>query len=194
MTGIDLGILAVLFLPAILGLLCGLLNVLFSIAAWVMATLVAIKFSGWFSSLLSAYLEPLLRDVVAFAGVFIVGLIIFTALGHVVCKLLDRTGLTAVNRLLGCCFGFGLGGVAITVLVFLAGFTALSKNEWWHEAVLLEPFQRVCVWGRGFLPEDIAAYHHYEAAPDDHAHGGGDRWQPVPGGPEPAAFPPAGRG
>ena len=171
MEGVDIGILVVLFLPAIIGLLYGLLNVLFSVAAWIMAGLAAVKFSGWFSPLLEAYLEPALRNVVAFAGVFVISLVIFTALGYFVVKLLGRTGLTAVDRLLGFFFGIGLGGAIITVLVFLAGFTAISKHEWWHEAVLIEPFQRVCVWGRDFLPEDIAVYHRYEPPSQQNSEG-----------------------
>ena len=164
MSSVDLGILAVLLLPAIAGLLYGLLNVLFSFAAWVMAALAAIKFSGWFSPLLAPYLQPLPADLVAFAGVFVIALVIFTALGYFVARLLGSTGLGVADRLLGCCFGLGLGAAIITVVVFLAGFTAMSKHEWWHEAVLIEPFQRVCVWGRSFISKDIAAYHRYEPA------------------------------
>ena len=165
MEGVDIGILVILFLPAIMGLLYGLLNVLFSVAAWIMAVVTATKLSGLFSPLLADYLEPVLRSVVAFAGVFIISLVIFTALGYFIVKLLGRTGLTAADRFLGFFFGIGLGGAIITILVFLAGFTAISKHEWWHEAVLIEPFQRVCVWGQRFLSEDIAEYHRYEPAP-----------------------------
>lgn len=165
MEGVDIGILVILFLPAIMGLLYGLLNVLFSMAAWIMAVLTATRTSGYFSPLLESHLEPVVRDVVAFAVVFVVSLVIFTVLGYVIVKLLGRTGLTAADRLLGFFFGIGLGGVIVTILVFLAGFTAVSKQEWWHEAVLIEPFQRVCVWGQRFLWEDIAVYHRYEAVP-----------------------------
>ena len=165
MAGVDIGILVVLFLPALMGLLYGLLNVLFSIAAWIMAVVTAATLSGYFSPLLDDYLEPVLRDVIAFAGVFIISLVIFTGLGYFIVKLLGRTGLTAADRFLGFFFGIGLGGAIITILVFLAGFTAISKHEWWHEAVLIEPFQRVCVWGQRFLSEDIATYHRYEPAP-----------------------------
>lgn len=165
MEGVDIGILAVLFLPAIMGLLYGLLNVLFSIAAWIMAVLMAVKTGGYFSPLLEPYLEPVLREVIAFAGVFVASLVIFTALGYFVVKLLGRTGLTAADRFLGFFFGIGLGIAMITILVFLAGFTAVSKHEWWHEAALIEPFQRVSVWGRQFVSEDIAVYHRYEPAP-----------------------------
>ncbi len=165
MAGVDIGILVVVFLPAIMGLLYGLLNVLSSIAAWIMAVVTAAQFSGYFSPLLADYLEPVLRDVIAFVGVFIISLVLFTGLGYFVVKLLGRTGLTAADRLLGFFFGIGLGGAIIAILVFLAGFTAISKHEWWHEAVLIEPFQRVCVWGQRFLSEDIAVYHRYEALP-----------------------------
>ena len=165
MEGVDIGILVILFLPAIMGLLYGLLNVLFSVAAWIMAVVTATKLSGLFSPLLADYLEPVLRSVVAFAGVFIISLVIFTALGYFIVKLLGRTGLTAADRFLGFFFGIGLGGAIITILIFLAGFTAISKHEWWHEAVLIEPFQRVCMWGQRFLSEDIAVYHRYEPAP-----------------------------
>ena len=183
MEGVDIGILAVLFLSAVMGLLYGLLNVLFSVTAWILAVLVAVKFGGWFSPLLEAYLEPALRNVIAFAGVFIISLVIFTTLGYVIVKLLGRTGLTAADRLLGFFFGIGLGSAIIAILVFLAGFTAISKHEWWQEAVLIEPFQRVCVWGRGFLSEDIAVYHRYEPARQQNreGNGSGTDFKSVPG-------------
>ena len=165
MAGIDIGILVVLFLPAIAGLLYGLLNIMFSLAAWILAGLTATRFSSYFSPLLDNYLDPLLRDVIAFAGVFIVSLLLFTWLGYFVVKLLGRTGLTAVDRLLGFFLGIGLGSAIITILVFLAGFTAVSTHDWWHEAVLIEPFQRVCIRGQRYLPEDIAVYHRYETVP-----------------------------
>lgn len=190
MASVDIGILALLFLPAIIGLVYGLLNVLFSIAAWVMAILVAIKFSGYFSTLLAAHLGPLPRDIIAFTGVFIISLMVFTALGYIIVKLLDSAGLTTVNRLLGFCFGAGLGGAVVAILVFLAGFTAMSKNNWWHEAILLEPFQRVSVWGRDFLPEDIAGYHRYEPAPAR----SGDSAATISGSSRSGSLPSAGRG
>ena len=165
MAGVDIGILVIIFLPAIVGLLCGLLNIVFSIAAWIMALVTAAKLSSHLSPLLDNMLEPILTEVIAFASVFIISLVLFTGLGYFVVKLLGRTGLTVVNRILGFLFGIGLGGAIITILVFLAGFTAISEREWWHEAILIEPFQHVCVWGQRFLSEDIAVYHRYWSNP-----------------------------
>ena len=162
MEGVDIGILVILFLPAIMGLVYGFLNVLFSIAAWILAAATAVKFSGYFSPLLADYFDSIFRDIIAFAGIFIISLVIFTALGYFIVKLLGRTGLTAADRFLGFFFGIGLGGAIIIIVVFLAGFTAITKQDWWQDAVLIEPFQRVCIWGQRFLPEDVAAYHRYE--------------------------------
>ena len=165
MEGVDIGILIILFLPAIMGLLYGLLNVLFSIAAWIMAVVTATKLSGLISPLLADYLEPVLRNVIAFAGGLYYQSGDLHGVGIFHCKITWQDRVDRRRQVLGFFFGVGLGGAIITILIFVAGFTAISKNEWWHEAVLIEPFQRVCVWGQRFLSEDIAVYHRYEPAP-----------------------------
>lgn len=159
----DIIILVVLFLPALAGLFYGFLNILFSLAAWAIALGLAIKFGGQFAPLLQNYIHTeLIRDVIAFVGLFIVSLMLLTALGYFIVKLLGRTGLTAADRILGFLFGIGLGGAMIAVAVFLAGFTAVPKETWWGQSLLLEPFQRIGVWAERFLPSNVAAYHSYD--------------------------------
>jgi membrane protein required for colicin V production len=46
-------------------------------------------------------------------------------------------------------------------VVFLAGFTEMGRAVWWQESLLVAPFERTAVWGRQFLPENIAKYHQY---------------------------------
>ena len=163
MEGVDIGVLAILFLPAVMGLMYGLLNIMFSIAAWILSAALAIKFSSYFSPLLAGYFDDsILRDIIAFAGIFVISLVIFSTLGYFIVRLLGRAGLTVADRLLGSFFGFGLGAAIITVVVFLAGFTAISEKNWWQNSIMLEPFQRVCIWGRQYLPENISVYHRYE--------------------------------
>jgi len=166
--GVDIGILVVLLLPALTGLIYGFLNIVFSIAAWVLAFGLSIKFGSYFSPLLTDYIDSILfRDIVAFAGIFIISLMIFTALGYFIVKLLGRSGLTAADRILGFFFGIGLGGVIITIIIFLAGFTALTEKPWWQNSILIEPFQHICIWGQRFLPENVAAYHRYGPKPSE---------------------------
>ena len=162
----DVLLLIALLLPAVVGVIYGFLNIAFSIIAWVLAIGVSAKFSSNFSPLLENVVStPILRDVLAFVGLFIISLVIFTALGYFIVKLLGRTGLTAADRILGFFFGFGLGSAIVTILVFLAGFTALPAEPWWRSSLLIDPFQKICIWSQRFFPESVVKYHSYELPP-----------------------------
>ena len=160
---VDILILIVLFVPGLVGVMYGFLNIIFSITAWVLAFGIAMKFGAYFTPLLANYIGPLLlRNMLAFTGLFIVSLMIFTALGYFIVKLLGRAGLTAADRILGFFLGLGLGGSIVAVVVFLAGFTALPGEQWWQKSILIEPFEHISVWGRRFLPESVSKYHKYD--------------------------------
>lgn len=159
----DIVILLVLALPALVGAMYGFLNILFSLIGWVVALGAAVKLNGAISPLLAAYIDTvIIRDVLAFIAVFIVSLMLCTALGYFAVRLMGRTGLTAADRMLGFFFGLGLGTVIVAAAVFLAGFTGISKATWWQQSVLIEPFERVSVWARRFLPDNVVAYHRYD--------------------------------
>jgi membrane protein required for colicin V production len=159
----DIIILVVIALPALVGVIYGFLNIAFSMLAWALALGISAKFSSYFSVMLEASVEtPFLRSVLAFVGLFIISLIILTAIGFLIVKLLGRTGLTATDRILGLFFGMGLGAVIVVVVVFLAGFTALPSEVWWDRSLILQPFERISIWAQQFLPESMAKYHGYE--------------------------------
>lgn len=176
----DIVILLVLALPAMVGVVYGFLNIVFSILAWALALGVAAKFTPVFASLLETTIHtPIFRNMVTFAGLFIISLLIFTAIGFIVVKLLGRAGLTATDRILGLFFGMGLGGFIVLVVVFLAGFTALPSEAWWERSLLLQPFERVSIWAERFLPNSMTEYHGYHKQ-SGHKDGGSDK-QTSPG-------------
>jgi membrane protein required for colicin V production len=160
---IDIGILIILALPAVIGVLYGFLKIVFSIVAWTLASAISVKFGAYFAPMLSGLTETvLLQKVLAFVAVFIISLMILTGIAFLIMKLLGRTGLTGTDRILGLFFGLGLGGFIVSVIIFLAGFTALPKEQWWRDSVMLPPFQLIAVWGHQFLPEDFANHHGFE--------------------------------
>jgi membrane protein required for colicin V production len=163
MQTIDIGILIILSLPAVIGVLYGFLNIVFSIVAWALASIISVKFGAYFAPMLSALTETvLLQTVLAFVAVFVASLIILTAIAFLIMKLLGRAGLTGADRILGLFFGLGLGGFIVAVIIFLAGFTALPKEQWWRDSIMLPPFQLIAVWGHQYLPEDFANHHGFE--------------------------------
>jgi len=163
MPTIDIVILIVIAIPAIVGAFYGFLNIIFSLLAWSLALGAAVKLVPYFTPMLENYVEtPILRVVLAFAGLFVVGLMILSGLSFFIVKLLGRTGLTATDRILGLFFGMGLGCLIITVVVFLAGFTTYPGENSWQESKLVVPFQQISIWAQDFLPDNIAEYHNYK--------------------------------
>jgi len=160
---VDIGILVFLALPAIIGVLYGFLNIVFSIVAWTLASAIAVKFGAYFTPMLANLIETvLLQKILAFVGVFIISLMILTGIAYFIMQLLGRTGLTGADRILGLFFGFGLGAFIVAVIIFLAGFTAMPKEQWWRDSVIIPPFQLIADWGHQYLPEDFADHHGYE--------------------------------
>lgn len=171
----DIVILVALLLPALVGAVYGFLNILFSILAWGLALGISAKFSRYFTPLLEGYVDAeLIRDILAFIGLFIISLLILTAVGYFIVKLLGRTGLTAADRILGFLFGIALGGAITAVVVFLAGFTALPREPWWQTSILLAPFERIAVSVQPYLPDNVATYHSYALTESEPESGSGN--------------------
>ncbi|MBM2830630.1 MAG: colicin production CvpA [Gammaproteobacteria bacterium] len=164
----DIAILVLIGLPALVGVAYGFLNIAFSVLAWALALGIATKLTPFFSPMLVASIDtPILRIILAFTGLFIVSLVILTGIGFLIVKLLGRTGLTATDRILGLFFGIGLGSVIVMVVIFLAGFTALPVEPWWQASRMVEPFERVSIWAKKYLPESMAKYHGYDVPVPD---------------------------
>ena len=88
MPTIDIVILIVIAIPAIVGAFYGFLNIIFSLLAWSLALGAAVKLVPYFTPMLENYVEtPILRVVLAFAGLFIVGLMILSGLSFFIVKL-----------------------------------------------------------------------------------------------------------
>ena len=97
-----------------------------------------------------------IRDVAAFAILFVGTVLVGGLVNFLAGQLLAKTGLTATDRALGMVFGFVRGVVIVAVLVLLSGLTALPQDPWWREALLLGYFQDMALWLSSFLPDHIA--------------------------------------
>lgn len=172
MNVVDILILAGFLLPAVVGAAYGFLNIVFSIAAWILSVGIAVKFGAHFVPLLEDHVQtPFIREVLAFVAVFLLSLVLLSIAGFLVLRLLGRAGLTAADRFFGLCFGICLGGAIIGVVVFLGGFTALPQKKAWQEAVLLPPFVVLATWTARFLPSNVVEYHGYASHAGDESGG-----------------------
>lgn len=109
-----------------------------SLLSWVAAFIIAKLFSVPFTVLLEPYLEtPSLRIGVSFVVLFILTLVIGALIARIMSMLIDVTGLSATDRLLGLGFGFARGVLICVVLVFLLRMTPVVQDPWWQQSELI---------------------------------------------------------
>ncbi len=154
---VDYVIVGIVALSILAGLLRGFLKEAISLVAWIAAFFVAFMFVEDGATYLIKYIGiPAIRIVLAFGILFLCTLLVGGLINLIVAQLIEKTGLTGTDRLLGLVFGLIKGGAIVTVLVLLAGLTPLPQNPWWKQSVLLPRFEQAAVWLRGRLPPTIA--------------------------------------
>lgn len=150
---IDFIIIGIIVFSLLVSLWRGFAREVLSLAGWVIAFFVASKFYQPMAQLLlqfdSVYLNnsEYLRNGIAAGILFIAVLIISGIINALLAKLVDKTGLSGTDRVLGAGFGI-LRGVFIiaAILFFLDTFTAFSQSELWKESKLIPHFDFIVKW------------------------------------------------
>lgn len=176
-TWVDIVLAGVVGLSALMSLLRGFVREALALASWVAAVWIAFSFTPDAAELIAARVSvPSVRLGIAFVALFVATLLVAGLLVYLVGLLVDRTGLSGTDRLLGMLFGIARGFILAAVLVMLAGLTPMPRDRWWAESVLLPHFQRAAEQLRALLPEEVRRHVDFSPAP------------PVPAGaPVPAA-------
>jgi len=156
MNWVDMAIVAIILVSALIGLARGLIREVLSLAVWVAALGVAYLYHQGVADALTAQIaQPNVRAGVAFVGLILIVLILGSIIGALLTALIDKTGLTGLDRLLGLFFGAGRGGVVVAMAVFLAALTPLPEESWWQESAVIVQFQQAADWLLGLVPADI---------------------------------------
>ena len=154
---IDVVILALIALSAILSLFRGFVREAVALVTWLVALWVAMAFYEDLAAILSQWISlPSAQRITAFAVLFICVLLLGAIVNFLASKLVNKTGLTGTDKLLGIVFGVARGGVIVAILVLLAGLTPLPQDPWWQDSQMLGYFQELAMWMRSYLPNEIA--------------------------------------
>ena len=155
MTGIDFAILGIVLISCVISVLRGFVREALSLTSWVISFIIAWELHSAFAGLLESAIEHNnLRLIVAFFVLFILSLVVFTLVIFFATKVVERTGLTGADRVIGVFFGAARGFLIVTVLVALAGYTQLPRADVWRESLLIVYFQPIAVWLIDFLPAE----------------------------------------
>jgi membrane protein required for colicin V production len=163
MAVLDYVVIGVVAVSVLLGWWRGLVYEVLSLLGWVAAYMVA-----WlFAVDAEQYLPPSMgseavRQVAAFALLFVATLIVSGILAWLLSKLVKVAGMGWLDGFLGAVFGVLRGGFLVLVMVMLAGMTSLPKAKFWREAQLSAPLERVAMQARSWLPKGMAKKVHFE--------------------------------
>ncbi len=162
MIWVDFVIIGLIALSAVISLFRGFVKEAFSLIVWVAAFWLSWTFFRDLSDYLIQWISlPSARLGVSFALIMISVLIIGGIINYLLSQLVEHSGLSGTDRTLGIFFGIARGVVIIAIIILLAGLTAMPRDPWWHDSLLISYFQEISEWLRGFLPEDIARHFSY---------------------------------
>lgn len=154
MTATDLLLLAVIAASTLLGAMRGLVGVLASLLAWVLAAWAAFQFGARVALLLAGGGAPGPGQLLAGYGLSFLGVLLFVgAVGWLVRKLVHSVGLSGMDRALGFMLGLARGGLVACILVLLMGFTTLPGEPEWRQSQVVPVLLPGAQWLRGWLPE-----------------------------------------
>ncbi len=158
----DFIVLGVIIMSVIISLMRGFVKEALSLTGWLVALWVAMTFSSGMAELFGASIkDPTLRLLAAFISLFILSLIVGAMINFFATQLVQKTGMTGVDRTIGAVFGFLRGILLVTIIVMLLGLTTLPKESWWDESFFMFRFEVIATWLKDLLPSDIARYFKY---------------------------------
>ena len=160
----DYIIASVVLISTLISLVRGFIKELMSLIIWALGFWVAIKLYERAAIILAPHIaNPVIRQVVSFAGIFLLVLIIGMLFNYFLTFIVTKSGLSGTDRLFGMVFGCARGVLLVAVILLLISATSFVQDEWWKKSVLI-PHLQVCVdWLRVFLPQkmtDIAGVIH----------------------------------
>lgn len=153
---IDYVIIGIIAVSAIVGLARGFVREVIALGVWAAALAaawffyqpVAVQLEPWIST-------PTLRIGAAALLLIFLVLVLGAVLAWLLTLLVEKTGLTGTDRVLGLAFGAARGAVVVALLVFLASLTPLTQEPMWTDAKLLDQFKGLAQWMLDQVPPDV---------------------------------------
>lgn len=152
MVWVDYAIIIVIALSTLISLTRGFVREAFSLAIWIAAFFVASWFYQDLAVYFTSFTDSTVRNGLAAVILFVLTLIVGALVNFLLGKLVDGTGLTGTDRVLGLVFGAARGVLIVTLVLFVIdSFTALAASDWWQQSQLIPHFAVFVQWFFEFL-------------------------------------------
>ena len=157
MTVFDLVAIVLVMVSVGFGIWRGMVREVLSLLSWILAFWLAKLFAavvaGW---LPAAWNHQGLRIGIGFVAVMLISVLVLSLLSSLIVHLVKAAGLTNSDRMLGAFFGVLRGVLVLVLLVLLGGMTSEPREPYWRNALFSRPLERMALWAKPWLPEDVA--------------------------------------
>jgi len=152
----DYAILGTIAISVLVGALRGFMKEVFSLMVWAAAFIISYQYGGDIAALMDDHISlPSARTAMGFTGLFIVVLLIGGLLNYLLGRLVESTGLSGTDRLLGGVFGAARGLALVVAVLLVAGFTPIPADPWWKGSQMVQRLMPFVEWSSVFLPENV---------------------------------------
>jgi len=163
----DYAIVATVAISILVGFLRGFIKEVLSLVIWALAFLVAYQYGGEVAGMMEDHVSlPSARAAMGFAGLFVSVLLVGGLLSYLIGRLVESTGLSGTDRMLGGVFGAARGLAIVVAVLLIAGFTPIPADPWWRESALIHRLNPLVQWAAEFLPATIREQLDFEPKPD----------------------------
>ena len=159
MNPLDIGVIAVIGLSAVFAFARGFVREALSIVAWIGAGFATLYgFSAVYAMVDPMVHNPLLSELIAGFGLFVVSLIVLTILTGIIARSVRSSALSPIDRTLGFIFGVLRGAFVVSLAYLLIETTvpqAADRPPWFRDAKSAPYLHQGADMLRTFLPESL---------------------------------------
>lgn len=156
----DYAVIGIIVFSGLMSLIRGFVREAISLAAWILAIWAAFHFYGAMAAVIAPYVKSTaLRVPLACFILLIAVLLIGALINFIIGTLVDKTGLSSTDRVIGMAFGAGRGVLLVAVLLLLAQLTPMPQSFWWHNSELIPRFTPLEAWLKSLVPPSVNNSH-----------------------------------
>lgn len=153
---VDYTILAIVAASILVAFLRGFIREAISLAVWVVAVFVSVKFAGPLSDYMGPYISSeLVRYLIAFFALFLVSMLFGVLVNMMMRSVIERAGMSATDRMLGIFFGAARGVLVVAVMLMFVSVSPLESSPLVEQSALIPKFKGIVGVLDDFLPNQM---------------------------------------